>query len=111
MERIKLSKTEKKVLFMLSAGLADGQTAVPSDKYALAIRSLHDKGFVFGAFVEGGGVEAARLTNKGRLYLYDNPNLNNPIDWSKVAAITGILALIVAVIALFVSCSRILMYE
>lgn len=106
MERIKLSKTEKKVLFMLSAGLADGQTAVPSDKYALAIRSLHDKGFVFGAFVEGGGVEATRLTNKGRLYLYDNPNLNNPMDWSKVAAVAGIIAAIAAVAALFVSCLK-----
>lgn len=109
MERIRLSKTEKKVLFMLSAGLTDGQTAVKSDEYVLAIRSLHDKGLAHGAFVEGSGVESARLTEKGRLYLYDNPSLSNPVDWNKVAAVSGIIAAIAAVAALLVSCSLILL--
>lgn len=105
MERIKLSKAEKKVMLLVAAKLTRRQTAVKSDEYILSIHSLHDKGLVRGAFVEGGDVEAVRLTDKGRLYLYENPNLSNPTDWSKISAIAGIIAAVAAIAALFVACS------
>lgn len=92
-------------MVLIAAKLTKRQTAVKSDEYILAIHSLHDKGLVRGAFVEGGDVEEVFLTDKGRLYLYENPNLINPTYWSNVAAIAGITAAIAAIAALFVACS------
>ena len=37
-------------------------------------------------------------------YMCENPSLENPVPWKTVSAITAILALIVSIIALFVSC-------
>ena len=100
MERIRLTKREKRVLRTLSQ---QGFDAL-SEFDAAAIRSLDNQGLVRGAYIEGCGVEDARLTNYGKEYIADNPRLRNPIDWkwiistflAAVAAAAGIFALIIA---------------
>lgn len=106
MERIKLSKTEKDVMGHLyrygKASLDDFSRF--GVEYALHL--LERKGFVKVAWIEGGGFEDVRLTNVGMSYVRNNPKLSNPVDWSMVAAVTGIIAAVAAIAALFVGCSR-----
>lgn len=105
MERIKLSKDEKKVLRLVSTG-----DNCPADfsKHIFngCVKSLERKGLVKGAYISGGYVEAVRLTSEGRCYLSEYPNLNNPINWSMIGGIGGIIGTIVAILALCISCMR-----
>ena len=94
MERIKLTKREKRVLRTLSQ---QGFYAL-SGFDAIAIRSLEDNGLVKGAYLEGGGVDDAKLTNMGKVYLMDNPKLRNPIDWKWVVAIVVVVVFILRII-------------
>lgn len=88
MERIRLTKREKAVMRILSK---QGYDAL-SEFDASAVRSLSELGFVKAAFTEGGGVEDAKLTTKGKEYQRDYPSLRNPIDYEKVAAILLLVA-------------------
>ena len=101
MERIKLTKREKRVLRTLSR---QGFNAL-SEFDATAVRSLDNHGLVQGAYIEGGGVEDARLTNYGKEYLADNPRLRNPINWAKVGAIGTIVGIVVTIILFIIACS------
>lgn len=56
------------------------------------------------AHIEGGGIEAVRLTRTGQYYIYSNPKLPNPINWSKIASIAAILSVLVSFLALFIVC-------
>ena len=103
MEGIKLSKDEKKVLIIASAG-EDCPVTFPIHIFNGCIRSLERKGLVKAAYLEGGGVEAVRLTPEGRLFLAENPTLKNPIDWVRI--IEFAIPLIISIIALFVSCAK-----
>lgn len=103
MERIKLTKREKRVLRTLSR---QGFYAL-SEFDATAVRSLDNHGLVQGAYIEGGGVEDARLTNYGKEYIADNPRLRNPIDWGKVAAIATIVGIIVTIVLFIIGCALI----
>lgn len=98
MERIKLSKDEKKVLWLASTG-EDCPDTFPIHIFNGCIRSLERKGLVEAAYVEGGDVEAVRLTPEGRLFLAENPELKNSIDWVRI--IEFALPLIISIIALF----------
>lgn len=110
MERIKLSKDEKKVLRLVSTG-----KNCPSDfsKHIFngCVKSLERKGFVKGGYISGGEVEAVRLTSEGRCYLSEYPNLTNPVNWGMVGGIGGIIAaipekLIKFVVSATVSCKE-----
>lgn len=103
MDRIKLTKREKRVLRTLSR---QGFDAL-SEFDAAAIRSLDHQGLVQGAYIEGGGVEGARLTNYGKEYIADNPRLRNPVDWGKVAAIATIVGIIVTIVLFIIGCALI----
>ena len=96
MERIRLTKREKRVLRTLSQ---QGFDAL-SEFDAAAIRSLDRQGLVRGAYVEGGNVEDARLTNYGKEYIADNPKLRNPVNWMAITAIalTGLLLCIILLV-------------
>ena len=69
---------------------------------ASAVRSLSERGFVKAAFTEGGGVEDAKLTTKGKEYLRDNPSLRNPVDYEKVAAILLLVTVVAIVVKLVI---------
>lgn len=103
MERIKLTKREKRVLRTLSK---QGFNAL-SEFDAAAIRSLDNQGLVQGAYIEGSDVEGARLTNYGKEYLADNPKLRTPVDWAKVAAIATIVGIIVTIVLFIIGCALI----
>lgn len=96
MERIKLTKREKAVMRILSK---KGYEAL-SEFDASAVRSLSELGFVKAAFTEGGGVEDAKLTTKGKEYLRDYPSLRNPVDWVMAAALVSVVNAIFLVIIL-----------
>lgn len=93
MERIRLTKREKRVLRTLSQ---QGFDAL-SEFDAAAIRSLDNQGLVRGAYVEGGGVEDARLTNYGKEYIANNPRLRNPVNLVAITtvALTGLFLCII----------------
>ena len=103
MERIKLTKEEKKVLLLLSTGY-DCPDSFPAHVFAGCVRTLELKGLVKGAYVERGGVEAARLTSDGRVFLAENPKLRNPINWVRI--IEFAIPVIISIIALFISFSK-----
>lgn len=101
MERIKLSKREKQVLRILSK---QGFNAL-SEFDATAVRSLDAQGLVKGAYLEGGGVEDARLTTMGKEYLRSNPHLYNPVNWAMVSAIVAVVGSIGTIITIIITCS------
>lgn len=105
MKRIKLTKEEKGTLRIVDMFNGKCPSFFPLHAYNLSVRSLERKGLVKAAYMEGGGVEDARTTDEGKLYLCENPNLRNPINWTVIGVIAGILSIIVSVIALFISCT------
>lgn len=100
MERIALNRNEKKVLRMLS----NGQDNLLTEYDISDVYSLEVKGLVQAAHIESGGIEAVRLTRKGRGYIHSNPKLHNPINWGKIAIIAAILYVLVSFLALFITC-------
>lgn len=92
MKRSKLSKAEETVLHMIASGQDFCPTTFPADVFNYCVHSLESLGFVKGYYIEGGSVEAARLTPLGRLYLAGHPRLSNPIDWRKWVVITTLIA-------------------
>ena len=101
MERIRLTKREKRVLRLLSSNRFDMLSTLDYP----ALRVLHDAGFVRVAFIEGGVPEAARLTDFGKEYIADNPRLWNPINWAKVAAVATIAGVIVTIVLFVIGCA------
>lgn len=103
MERIKLSRKEKQVLRLLSMKEKKRPDMFPEHEYNPALRSLERKGLVKVIWVQGNTVWHVSLTNEGNMYLSENPNLYNPINWELVI---GVISAIIAFVALFVSCTR-----
>ena len=102
MERIRLSKNEKKTLRLIASG-RDCPDSFPFHVFCGCVRSLERKGLAIGAYVEGGDVEDACLTPDGRAYMAEYPSLRNPVDWKWW--ITTAIAVAALVIGLF-ACSR-----
>lgn len=90
---------------MVACGLGVCPSEYPSHAFNSSVRSLEQKGLVKGAYEEGGNVADTRMTQYGRQYLAENPNLRNPVDWKWIASITvGLIAAVAAIAALFVAC-------
>ncbi len=107
MERISLTKDEKRVLRLVAQDGDYLPALCPESVYIGCVRSLERKGLVKGAYVEGGGVEAVRLTDEGRLLLASNPKLANPINWRwTTTTIIAVIGALSAIAALFVACSK-----
>lgn len=102
MEKIRLSKSEKRMMLMLSEYGAEALYDFSATEASIAVRSLQHKGLAKGAFIEEGLLESVTISALGRSYLRQNPSLRNPINWSKVSAIASI---IMAIIALLIGCS------
>ncbi|MCM1168910.1 MAG: hypothetical protein NC324_03135 [Bacteroides sp.] len=105
MERIKLTKAEKKVLRELKRGNSDVPNGMDNFSHVDAVASLRGKGLVSAQFSEKNHVVGARLTVKGHAYINGNPNLCNPVEWTKIAAIGSIVSAIGIIIGLFVGCT------
>lgn len=105
MKQIKLTKEEKETLRIVDKFNDQCPCSFPLHVYNLSVRSLERKELVKAAYIEGGGVKSVKITDEGKHYLCENPNLRNPINWTVIGVIAGILSLIVSVIALFISCT------
>ena len=105
MERVQLSKRAKAVLKSLRGGASSCSGDIPQNDFNMGAIELQIYGFAKCFREEGGNVEVARLTDKGKLYIMQNPRLRNPINWTRVAAIAACIAALAAVAALFVSCA------
>lgn len=66
MEKIRLSKTEKRMMLMLSEYGAEALHDFSATEASIAVRSLQHKGLAKGAFIEGGLLESATITALGR---------------------------------------------
>ena len=71
---------------------------------AAAMLSLDRQDLVQGAYIEGGGVEGARLTTMGKEYLAGKPRQHSPVDRGKVAAFATIVGIIVTIILFIIGC-------
>lgn len=107
MERIKLTNDEK-IVFRIVADLAGVRPCTyPEHIFNLCVRSLCRKGLVRASFLTDGSVWTVSLTEEGRLYRCENPQLRNPIDWKLISGVViPLLALAVSIVALFMCCTR-----
>ena len=96
MERVTLSRNAKQVM----CHLRDGSTSCPAtmiqSDFNSGARELWQHGFVITHEEENGNVEIARLADKGKIYLADNPALHNPIDTKWLIATTIVLVSAIA---------------
>lgn len=97
MERVRLTKEEKKVLRMLQ-NTDVCPTTYPKSKFNGAVRSLQRKGLARGFRSEEVGLACSVLTDEGKLYLATNPRLTNPINWNKVTFIAACISLFASVL-------------
>lgn len=77
---IKLSKQAKTVLKSLRGGVVSCPESMIQSDFNSGARELQSHGLAVCHEEENRNVEAVRLTDKGKLYLEDNPHLYNPID-------------------------------
>ena len=108
MERIRLTKNEKKTLRGLALGHVYPPDGVSKAAWISALRYLQRIGLVKAYYAEGGKVEDAKLTDDGKNLLEVNPSLHNPIDWSKVSALATIGLLIATIVGIFIACTNVL---
>lgn len=106
MEKIRLSRNEKKVFRMALNGIKECPSDYPSHKFVAALKILEEKGFMKVTWVSGDIPWTFTPTKKGRAYISLNPNLTNPVDWAAITGVIGVLGFIISVIALFVSCTN-----
>ena len=98
MERIKLSKREKTILKLLKTCK---YPSVVDNKDEMPVKKLINDGLVSCKENEFGSLMVPNLTEKGKLYLYDNPKLHNPSVFQDKGFVVSIIAIIVSIIALF----------
>jgi len=106
MERIKLSKAEKKILRKLKRGSSEIPDGMDNYTFYDSVVSLREHGLAKAVTEFETDVHGLKLTAKGYAYLRSNPRLINPVNWTKLAAIGAIVAAIASVIALFIACNR-----
>lgn len=109
MERIKLSKNEKKVLRLLDKHGQDALDTMPRSVVRRALRRLESLSLVRVAWVEGGDFEAVMLSKDGKDYLIENPKLSNGINWKSIIDTTlwaiGAIGGLAGFIALLRTCN------
>ena len=95
MKRIYLTKEEKKILRYLNSG---HKYKLSKYEEYVATKSLEEKKFVRGAYVEGHEVEAINLLPYGKAYISKYPNLLNALN---IELLLSIISIIIACIGLF----------
>ena len=101
MERITLNSSEKEVLRMIAGGLGKCPAEYPLHTFNEGKRLVHS------ANKECGNVADAMLTQVGRQYLAENPNLRNPINWGRLATLIAAVSVGVSVVAMLIACNGI----
>lgn len=99
MDRIQLNNREKEILGLLKSGQFP---AVVEKKDEMPVKKLIYEGFVVCKENEYGTMLVPNLTEKGELYLYDNPKLKNPSVFQDKGFVVSIIAIVISIIALFI---------
>ena len=103
MERIYLTKSQKELIRKILSNNNIYCNVRQEDYNDLTI--LEEKKIVDNKGNEGGGIIYSHLTKYGESYIISNPKLKNPSIWDDkkywINTATSVLALIVAIIALF----------
>lgn len=105
MERIRLTKNEKRLLRNIASGASYWPDGMSDASVAACADVLKDKGLIEATFASGHEVVFAEITHKGVMYLQENPHLRNPVDrkWL-IATIIAIASVTTAILASFVAC-------
>ena len=104
MERIKLAKSEKRLLRYIMKSGEGKPLGMTEYDYFYAAAGLKSKGLARVAYVEGGDIEDVTPTKLGRSYYSANPMLLNPIDWGLTV---GVIAALAAIVSIF-ACTRLM---
>lgn len=105
MERIYLTRTEKRILMHVSSNREKQPGDITPIMFRYSLATLQEKGLVQCKF-NYDEVLAASLSVKGRAYLEQNPSLRNPIDWKGIITIIATtITAIATTVALFVACT------
>lgn len=99
MDRIRLTPREKEILQMMRASK---YPSVVEEKDIMPMKKLIYEGLVTCKENEYGGLLVPNFTEKGELYLYDNPKLHNPCILQDKGFVVSIIAIIISIIALLV---------
>lgn len=104
--RIYLTKREKEVLRLVQFHKNCPDT-YPLHIFSACVDSLERKGLVFAKWASGHELFAVRLSKFGESYLALNPRLVNPVNWNLVIGIGTLIGIVISVISLFISCTKI----
>ena len=105
MERIKLSKIEKRCFRHISSGLVTLPKGVDASTFYVVVVRLEHLGLVEAQYESGGVVFSCSASDFGRIYLLVYPSLRNPIRWDIITAVCVAVSMVVSIVALFVACS------
>lgn len=98
MELIYLTDTEKEVLFTLQneKNIAELRESYADKDYLVnaACKYFEEIGFIYANTVSGGKVVDAMLKDKGKAYLHEFPELNNPIPKDKQVRFSRTMSLL-----------------
>lgn len=108
MERIKLTKDQKKALRNIARGVGEFvPEGMTKRSYSNTARELARLDLAKTVYEEGGVLIDAHLTSYGEDYLTFNPSLTNPVDWKFIiTSVIGGLTLVGSVVTLFIACTK-----
>lgn len=98
MDRIQLSTREKEIIKLLKSSQFP---AVVEKEDEMPVKKLIYEGLVSCKENEFGTLLVPNLTEKGELYLYDNPKLKDPCIFQDKGFVVSIIAIIISILALF----------
>ena len=104
--KIYLTRKEKEVLRLVQFH-EDCPDTYPSHIFSACVDTLERKGLVNARWASGHELYDVQLSELGESYLALNPQLINPINWGVIGTINSIIATIIAIISLFISCTKI----
>jgi hypothetical protein len=105
MDRIRLSKQEKKVFRNIALRCSTPPDGISDAMMSDCATVLERMGLIRARWAEGGVFVDGRLTQLGMAYIHQNPHLWNPINWNIITAVATAASAICAVAALFTACS------
>lgn len=94
MERIKLSKKEKVILQLMRDAKYPAKV---NQEDEISMKKLIYVGLVSCKQTEFGNLLVPNLTEKGEVYIAENPNLRNPHFYQDKSLVVSIIALVVSI--------------
>lgn len=107
MKRIHLTKDEKTLIRQFSRNDVSCPEGMSQATFVNTTIQLQKRGLVY-AEIGLMKVKVAHLTDEGKSYFIENPDLRNPFPWDIVLKIIAVATLAVSFAGLFVGCVRLL---